>query len=88
MVLTTTDTRNALHRCAHSAVASARVGGIVHWILFIVEHDTHYFFEKKIFGVVPFFSVSKKIVLTSGTCGTAVLTTPLKVVEARVPRSD
>ena len=25
------------------------------------------------------------IVLTSGTCGTAVLTTPLKVVEARVP---
>ena len=27
------------------------------------------------------------IVPTSGTCGTAVLTTPLKVVEARVPRS-
>ena len=28
------------------------------------------------------------IVLTFGTCGTAVLTTPLKVVEARVSRSD
>ena len=27
------------------------------------------------------------IVLTSGTCGTAVFTAPLKVVEARAPRS-
>ena len=28
------------------------------------------------------------LVLTSGTCGTIALTTPLKVVEAHVPRSD
>ena len=28
------------------------------------------------------------LVLTSETCGTALLTTPLKVAEARVPRSD
>ena len=27
---------------AHSAVARARVGGIVHWSLFIVEHDNHF----------------------------------------------
>ena len=29
------------HRCAHSAVARARVGGVVHWSLFIVQHDNH-----------------------------------------------
>ena len=30
------------HRCAHTAVARPRVGGIVHRSLFIVEHDNHF----------------------------------------------
>ena len=50
----TTDSRNALHHRAHSTVACARTGGIVYWILFIVEHDIHSqrFFVVCVFCVV------------------------------------
>ena len=41
-VLDSCETVVTVDTVAHSAVARARVGGIVHWSLFIVEHDNHF----------------------------------------------